>query len=141
MFSGGGDFTDGGGGGSSSSGMPGRGRGRDRDSGSQGGGEGAGAAGSSGGGGGDGFGDYDEEEVAALEAYMKTHPSKEEDKEALRKRAKELSASIGSGQVSPSTFAAGLCFQSTTTYIRDSALRLLFLINVLLPMVRTMVSF
>lgn len=43
--------------------------------------------------------------MAALEAYMKTHPSKEEDKEALRKRAKELSASIGSGQVSPSTSA------------------------------------
>lgn len=105
VFSGGGDFTDGGGGGSgSSSGMPGRGRGRDRDSSNQGGGgEGAAAAGgggSGGGGGGGGFGDYDEEEVAALEAYMKAHPSKEEDKEALRKRAKELSASIGSGQVS-----------------------------------------
>ena len=37
--------------------------------------------------------------MAALEAYMKTHPSKEEDKIALRKRARELSASIGSGQV------------------------------------------
>lgn len=38
-------------------------------------------------------------QVAALEEYMKTHPSKEEDKIALRKRARELSASIGSGQV------------------------------------------
>ncbi|CAM9455043.1 unnamed protein product [Ascophyllum nodosum] len=43
------------------------------------------------------FEDYDEEEVAALEAYMKTHPSKEEDREVLRKRAKELSARIGAG--------------------------------------------
>lgn len=85
-----------------------------------GGAKGAGAAaggGSSGGGGGSGgaFEDYDEEEVAALEAYMKTHPTKEEDKEALRKRAKELSASIGSGKVKRSkseililVFVAGL---------------------------------
>lgn len=83
--------------------MPGRGRGRIRDS-NQGGGGSGGASSSGGGkgsgGSGDAFGDYDEEEVAALEAYMKTHPSKEEDKEALRKRAKELSARIGSGQVS-----------------------------------------
>lgn len=82
--------------------MPGRGRGRDRDS-NQGAAEGRGGNGGGGAGGGGGSGgafeDYDEEEVAALEAYMKTHPSKEEDKEALRKRAKELSASIGSGQV------------------------------------------
>eukprot|EP00752_Nemacystus_decipiens_P018230 g16358.t1 len=104
MFSGGGEFTDGGGGGSSS-GMPGGGRGRDRDSSSRGGGAAA-AAGAGGGGGGNGFGDYDEEEVAALEAYMKTHPTKEEDKEALRKRAKELSASIGSGQ-GPSVKSGG----------------------------------
>eukprot|EP00903_Cladosiphon_okamuranus_P015120 g13983.t1 len=102
-FSGGGDFTDGGSGGSGS-GMPGRGRGRGKDSSGEGGSgrEGVAAAaasgGGGGGGGGNGFGDYDEEEVAALEAYMKTHPSREEDKEALRKRAKELSARIGSGQ-------------------------------------------
>lgn len=104
VFSGGGDFTGGGGRGS---GMPGRGRGRDRDPSDQAGGGGAGAAAAAagGGGGGGGFGDYDEEEVAALEAYMKTHPSKEEDKEALRKRAKELSASIGSGEVSLSTYS------------------------------------
>lgn len=93
--------------------MPGRGRGRNRDSGNPAGGERAGAAAAAaaggggsgeGGGGGGAFGDYDEEEVAALEAYMKTHPSKEEDKEALRTRARELSASIGSGQVSPSIY-------------------------------------
>ncbi|CAM9526298.1 unnamed protein product [Pylaiella littoralis] len=57
-----------------------------------------GGAAARGGGSGSAFGDYDEEEVAALEAYMKTHPSKEEDKEALRKRARELSASIGSSK-------------------------------------------
>lgn len=68
--------------------MPGGGKGR-----------GGGAAGGGGGSGGGTFEDYDEEEVAALEAYMKTHPTKEEDKEAIRKRAKELSASIGSGKV------------------------------------------
>lgn len=108
VFSGGGDFTDGGGGGAGgSSGMPGRGRGRDRDSHEQqggGGGAGAGAAAAAvrGGSGGNAFEDYDEEEVAALEAYMKTHPTKEEDKEALRKRAKELSASIGIGSSSSS---------------------------------------
>ncbi|CAM9260196.1 unnamed protein product [Ectocarpus sp. 12 AP-2014] len=82
--------------------MPGRDRGRDRDS-NQGavegsGGSGGGGAAGGGGGSGGAFEDYDEEEVVALEAYMKTHPSKEKDKEALRKRAKELSASIGSGQ-------------------------------------------
>lgn len=83
--------------------MPGGGRGRD-----------GGAAGGGGGSGGT-FEDYDEEEVAALEAYMKTHPTKKEDKEALRKRAKELSASIGSGKVNVNVRQHISSLSTTTT--------------------------
>ncbi|CAM9709014.1 unnamed protein product [Scytosiphon promiscuus] len=121
IFTGEESFTDGGGASAGGkSGMPGRGRGRDNDSSQHGGSAGpAGVASGAGEGSSRGaFGDYDEEEVAALEAYMKTHPSKEEDKEALRKRAKELSARIGSDQEPDSKIVGGA---SRTTVVAAGA--------------------
>lgn len=81
-----------------------------------------GGAAARGGGSGSAFGDYDEEEVAALEAYMKTHPTKEEDKEALRKRARELSASIGSSKVNVRESQVATCaLLSLRTYHTNRA--------------------
>lgn len=37
--------------------------------------------------------------MAALEEYMKTHPSRAEDREALRLRVRELAASMETSQV------------------------------------------
>ncbi|CAM9614084.1 unnamed protein product [Choristocarpus tenellus] len=47
------------------------------------------------------FEGYDEEEVFALEQYQQKHPPVTVDKEGVRRRARELSESIGTGQREP----------------------------------------